>query len=645
MRGRTLSLSLLILLVAVSMVQPLYNFNPSIPLVVASGSVPPPQVYGNATDPILKYQPFSPITGIGNSSLLDVIVERVNATDIGDCGTGDLTNHSFIVKFVSNNTEAFRDDLQYNGSMWVALNYSLLYNLNHSGPTDYYVVCYFANTTAGWNVTTDKGINTVTGYNYIHYRHYLSVDGPTFTYIGDTSQTIDVYVAYISSSIWGNLTAVSQNIIVFYENESITHQFYNFLTYNFTFHRWEVDELNVSSKLTPNVEYYIRVFAEFNFTAPFHNGWSPTSETTFTYLGPYLLISKPIIFYVGRYIQLLNITIESVWDSIHGYLLDANFTLTNFSIVIVGGNAAFNGSLEWNATGEFWYKYNLNISEYIETGEIIIGETYYVAGIFNAPATPNRPAINGTSAFSRSFIIDRDPPNATRSFIDPDPPTDEDKVTIKCEVTDDAGITYVILSYYNGTNWVNVTMKGQWWVKAANYTATIPIFPERFVVFYRLYVNDTQNAWLNSSLFNYTVADTPPLIAYISYLPLLPTDNDVVTIYVNITDGTAVDTVTLYYSFDGLSYVSVLMTHVSGNLYSAIIPAYPGAFAIFQFQSILFYIEATDVYGNLRVSSTYAYMIQGTIPALDPVLGLLAVSLIALTVIVLVVLFKIYEHY
>ncbi len=629
------------------MVQPLFNHITAVPPVVASGSVPPPQAYANATDPILMYRSYSPVTGVGNSSLLDVVVERVNSTDLGKCQTGDLTNHSFSVIFKSNNSIAFEDDLQYNGSMWVALNYSLLPQLNHSGSTDYYVKCFFANTTSGWNVTTNKGINNATGLDYFEYHHFLYIATPTFTYIADTSDTIDIYCEYITSTIWGNLTSIAENILVFRNeaNQSEKITIVNQLIYNFTGHYWFVDELNISKLLNTSVEYKIQVRGTYNATWPYHNGNSPFSDDSFVYLGPYLQIATPVIVYVGRYIQLLNITVDSVWDSIHGYLFNDNITLANFSIYLVGGTAVINGSLNWNITGEFWYKYNLNISEYIETGEIVIGESYNVTAIFHVPATPWRPGINSSSDFSEVFLIDRDPPNSTRSFIDPDPPTDEDKVKIEVEVTDDAGISFVILSYYNGTHWLNITMKGPKWVKAANYSAAIPAFPERFVVFYRVYVNDTQNAWLNSSLYNFTVADTPPLIAYITYLPLLPTDSDAVTVYAYVTDGTAVDTVTLYYSFDGISYISIVMTHVSGNQYKAVIPAYPGAFAVFQFHSILFRVETTDVYGNLRVSATYAYLIQGTIPAIDPILGLLALSLIALTILVLVVLFKIYEHY
>ena len=121
--------------------------------------------------------------------------------------------------------------------------------------------------------------------------------------------------------------------------------------------------------------------------------------------------------------------------------------------------------------------------------------------------------------------------------------------------------------------------------KIANFTAVLPVFPERFVMSYLIYVNDSQNAWTTSSLFSYTVTDMPPLIAFVNYSPSSPRDSDGVTISVNVTDGTAVQTVTLYYSFGG-AFVSVEMVQIAGNLYQGQVPAYPGSFSFFHFQSV-----------------------------------------------------------
>ena len=202
----------------------------------------------------------------------------------------------------------------------------------------------------------------------------------------------------------------------------------------------------------------------------------------------------------------------------------------------------------------------------------------------------------------------------------------------------------VILSYNNGTHWLNVTMRGR---KGAlnNYTATIPVFPERFTVLYRIYANDSQDQWYVSPIYDYIVADTPPLIAYILLLPETPTDLDTVTVRVNVTDGTSVDTVTLYYSFDGVNYAPITMNHIGGNQYEAIIPAYPGGMPYFQFTNVLFRVEATDLYDNLRVSATFAYLVQGSLPGIDPLTALLLLSVVAITVAIVIVLMKIYERY
>jgi hypothetical protein len=232
----------------------------------------------------------------------------------------------------------------------------------------------------------------------------------------------------------------------------------------------------------------------------------------------------------------------------------------------------------------------------------------------------------------------------TDTFVTPDPPTDEDEVIVTCELSDDARIGIAILSYYNGSHWINVTMYGGGG-KLANYTAILPSFPERTVVSYRVYLNDSQNAWFNSSVFTYTVADTPPLIAYVSFLPALPTSVQSVVVSVNITDGTAVGTVTLYYSFGSGVFSSVTMVYKGGNHYEATIPAYPTPLTTLQFQPVLFRIETSDIYGNTRISSTYAYLVKGILPAIDPATGLFLLSVIALAVIVIIILVKIYERY
>ena len=211
-------------------------------------------------------------------------------------------------------------------------------------------------------------------------------------------------------------------------------------------------------------------------------------------------------------------------------------------------------------------------------------------------------------------------------------------------MSDDAQIGSVILSYFNASYWVNITMNGLGG-KLANYTAILPVFPERMVINYRIYANDTQDAWLNSTIFSYTIIDTPPLIANLNLSPEEITTVDSVRVNATVTDGTGVLTVTLFYSFDGVTFTHVEMTLIQGNVYRAEIPAYPVNFPNIQVQSVIFRIEAADVYGNVRVSTTYGYSVLGTLPSFDPLIGLLILVTIPLVIAIIIVLFKIYERY
>ena len=629
--------ALLLLLVACNLLPSFLGVTAPVPPVLGlNGSPVPPGNPLNATGFSIRYQ-WSETTAQGNSSLLDVVVQKVNASDIGECKTGDLLNHTFRVRWVSNSAICFQDDLQYNGTMWVAINYSLLSQSRMGTGAQYKVDCYFQRLGTTWNTTTALS-------SAFTYQHRLVIAQPTFTYPANTSDEINVFVSYIRSSIWGNLNSTSWTFIDFRRvgTTNVT-TFTNALAYNATLNRWSVYELNISA-LVSGADYYMTVTSNYLIRSPLHSGTSSISAT-FKFRGPYLVISTPDLQYTGREVQLLNITVNSVWCSVHGYLGNDNITLANYTITRVGSNASLiNGAFLWDGFAHNWYVWNLNISYYIQQSILHIGDEYHVKARFDSTSTPRHGILNATSLFSASFLLDRTPPNVTGTFVNPSPLTDEDEAVLTCQITDDARISVVILSYYNGTHWVNVTMHGTGG-KLANYTATVPPFHERTVISYRVYANDSQNAWLNSTVFTYTVADTPPLIAYVSLPPDLPTSGQSVVVTAQITDGTAVATVTLYYSFGGNVFASVTMVYKGANRYEAEIPAYPGLLTTLQFQPVLFRIETSDVYGNTRTSSTYAYLVRGLLPAIDPAFGLFILSAVALAIIVIIILVKIYERY
>jgi len=80
-------------------------------------------------------------------------------------------------------------------------------------------------------------------------------------------------------------------------------------------------------------------------------------------------------------------------------------------------------------------------------------------------------------------------------------PNATESVTITVNVTDASGVDTVILSYYNGTAWINVTMSWD----GSKYVGVIPAFPLDTIIQYKMYANDTLGNWAVTITFNYTV--------------------------------------------------------------------------------------------------------------------------------------------
>lgn len=98
-------------------------------------------------------------------------------------------------------------------------------------------------------------------------------------------------------------------------------------------------------------------------------------------------------------------------------------------------------------------------------------------------------------------LADVDPPEFGLHTRTPNNPIDTESILIEIEVTDVSGVDTVILSYNNGTLWMNITMS---W-NGVTYNATIPAYPNGTTIEYRFYANDTLGFWATSSIFSYTV--------------------------------------------------------------------------------------------------------------------------------------------
>jgi len=85
----------------------------------------------------------------------------------------------------------------------------------------------------------------------------------------------------------------------------------------------------------------------------------------------------------------------------------------------------------------------------------------------------------------------------------PSIPDNSSDVVVNVTVSDPSGVDTVILEYYNGTHWTNITMIDT----GSSYFATIPLLPNGTVVTYRIYANDTLGNISISPDYQYTVQE------------------------------------------------------------------------------------------------------------------------------------------
>ncbi|MFW9870027.1 MAG: S8 family serine peptidase [Candidatus Thorarchaeota archaeon] len=136
-------------------------------------------------------------------------------------------------------------------------------------------------------------------------------------------------------------------------------------------------------------------------------------------------------------------------------------------------------------------------------------------------ATPNNDWGWGkldADAAAAVVLADTDPPEFGVNTRTPTVPNATEYVVITVEVTDVSGVHTVILSYYNGTAWTNVTMT---W-NGSSYNATIPALPAGTTVNYRFYANDTLGFSTVSSTYSYTVSSPATTTTTTTTTPTTP---------------------------------------------------------------------------------------------------------------------------
>jgi len=107
------------------------------------------------------------------------------------------------------------------------------------------------------------------------------------------------------------------------------------------------------------------------------------------------------------------------------------------------------------------------------------------------------------------------------------------------------------------------------------------------------------------------VGNQPPAVAGVSHSPYVPSSSESVTITATVTDDAAVAGVSMVYQVNGGGWAPMPMNLVSGDVYDAILPAYPNL------SVVEYYVEATDDMGETNASPTNTYTVYDVFPCGD----------------------------
>ena len=98
-------------------------------------------------------------------------------------------------------------------------------------------------------------------------------------------------------------------------------------------------------------------------------------------------------------------------------------------------------------------------------------------------------------------VVDSTDPSIDGVLWIPTTPNSEENVLVLANITDDSELSVVLLSYFDGTYWINVSMS----LLEGSYTGVIPALLAGTNVQFKIYAQDTFGNWGFSETYSYTV--------------------------------------------------------------------------------------------------------------------------------------------
>jgi hypothetical protein len=211
------------------------------------------------------------------------------------------------------------------------------------------------------------------------------------------------------------------------------------------------------------------------------------------------------------------------------------------------------------------------------------------------------------------------PPSVWNVEYTPEHPEYNESVTITANITsEESGIGVVILSYFNGSEWTNMTMA----MKNGLYVVTILGLHYGTTVRYKVYASNDFGNWAETDTFSFTVTDTiPPDVGPVRWSPREPSEGEEVVIYTQVSEplfASGVKKVTLLWVAPGMWTQSSTMI-MEDDVWKATIPGQSGGTLVF------FAIESYDNAGNHAKSQWYSYRVK-VARAVSPLLILASIA-------------------
>ncbi len=220
----------------------------------------------------------------------------------------------------------------------------------------------------------------------------------------------------------------------------------------------------------------------------------------------YVRVSIPTATYDNS-TKIMNILQVTANDSATGPLNNTDVVIAKYFVYTsLGTPTGIEGNLTW--TGTNWGASNVDLSS--------LAKGLYYVECYIKDST----GADGQSKRSNYIgeITNATGPTVQSVNYTPQTPTSSDTVTVTATITDTFGVQQVILSYFDGSKWVNeTTTKAQ-----STYTGVIPKMGGGSTVQFKIYAQNILGIWTQSSVYSYTVqSPTSPTTVIIALVVII----------------------------------------------------------------------------------------------------------------------------